>query len=331
MNENTNPEVNAEETATPAVEEVTQETENTLDTAVVEAETSDEATQDTETVDDTAEETEDTATEETISSDETSEETETDESDIAEEQSAKKKRFLQIPVIISICIVAAALLGCFIFTAFFLQEPEGVTWSTEVDGTPYYFEFENDGTLHVYFGTIEMTSTYQKSKSEDGNTITTGSNIGYFYGSAPATYTISGSRILGNQTLDCVYSEDYQFTLNQATREEIKLDVPEDFTPDEELLGSWTFSYFGYELMRTTFNADGTMTLEQIQNGITYNGVYTITNSTVNFTFFVSENTVVPIEYEVNGDELSFMGYNFVREGSDLANATADQLVIPQE
>lgn len=330
MNENINPEVNTEETAASAAEAISQEAENpapvTEDTAVVETETSDEATQEVETVEDTAEEAEDTATDEEKLVAEYSEETESDETDVVEEQPAKKKRFLQIPVIISVCIVAAALLGYFIFTAFFLQEPEGVTWSTEVDGTPYYFEFENDGTVHVYFGTIEMTSTYQKTKSDDGNTITTGANIGYFYGGAPATYTISGSRILGNQTLECVYSEDYQFTLYQDTRVETKLDVPEDFTPDEELLGSWSFSYFGYDLMKTTFNADGTMTLEQIQNGVTYNGVYTISDSKVNFTFFATENTVIPIEYSVNGDELSFMGYTFVRDGSELANATADQL-----
>ena len=348
MNEKTNPEVNTEETAAPALEEIAEEAVDTAaaeETKTAEAETFDESSAETETVEgnsaevteDTSDEAEDTADEEAENSLEASKEAETTEEDtiegdIAEEEPAKKKCPLQIPVIISICIVAAALLAYFIFTAFFLREPEGVTWSTEMDGTPYYFEFKNDGTLHVYLGSVEMTSTYQKSKTDDGNTITTDVNIGYFYGGAPATYTISGSRILGNQTLDCTYSEEYQFTLNQSKREKVKLDVPEDFTADEELLGSWVFNYFGYELMKTTFNADGTMTLEQIQNGVTYNGVYTITDSMVNFTFFLSENTVVPIEYSVDGDELSFMGYNFVREGSELANATADQLLtIPQE
>ncbi|MBQ9680009.1 MAG: hypothetical protein IJV48_04945 [Ruminococcus sp.] len=307
MNENITPEINEEEVA---------------DTVTSAEETVEEAV-------DEAEETVINAEEETALFDEATAEAE--ENAAADEKPAKKKRMLQIPVIISLCIVAAALLGYFVFTAFFLKEPEGVTWLSEIEETPYYFEFNNDGTYEAYVGSVEINGTFQKSKSEEGDTLTLGSNIGNFYANVPATYTISGSRLLGNQTLDCSYGEDYDFTLTQAKREKVDLDLPEDFTPDENLVGSWVFKYFGYDIFRVTFNENGSMSLEQVQDGLTYNGIYTISDSTVNFTYYVTDNMVTPIDYSVDGDSLTFMGYNFVREGSELAEATPDQqLMIPE-
>ena len=73
------------------------------------------------------------------------------------------------------------------------------------------------------------------------------------------------------------------------------------------------------------------MTLEQVQDGVKYNGIYTIEDSTVNFTYYVADNQVTQLDYKVDGDSLTFMGYNFVREGSALAEATPDQqLMIPE-
>lgn len=311
MNENITPDVNEEEVAdaVTSAEEAVEETVDETEEAVISTE------------------------EETPLSEETETEPEAEAEDnaVADDKPAKKKRMLQIPVIISLCIVVAALLGYFVFTAFFLKEPEGVTWLSEIEETPYYFEFNNDGTYKAYVGSVEINGTFQKSKSDEGDTLTVGSNIGNFYASVPATYTISGSRLLGNQTLDCSYGEGYDFTLTQAKREKVDLDLPEDFTPDENLIGSWVFKYYGYDIFRVTFNEDGSMSLEQVQDGLTYNGIYTISDSTVNFTYYVTENKVTPIDYAVDGDSLTFMGYNFVREGSELAEATPDQqLLIPE-
>ena len=320
MNENTNPEVTTEETAAPVPEEIEEVTEAAEENAV-------------ETAESAAEETEENAA---ASAEGMTDITEPSASapaeEAAEEQKKKKKGGLQVPVIISLCIVVAALLGYFVFTSFFLREPEGVTWSNEIEGATYYYEFKNDGTFNAYVGSIEINNSYQKSKGEDGNTITVNTNIGNFYGSSPATYSISGSRILGNQTMDCSYGEGYDFTLNQASRQEVKLELPEDFTPDEALLGTWVFKYMGYDIYKVTFEDNGGMKLEFVQDGITYNGVYTIEDGTVNFTYCVTENVAVPIEYKVvDNDNLTFMGYNFVREGSEAAAATADQQLIVSE
>lgn len=257
---------------------------------------------------------------------------ETAQDTLEENPAEKKKRGLQAPVIISLCIVVAALLGYFVFTGFFLKEPEGVTWSNEIEGATYYYEFKNDGSFDAYVGSVEIHSTYQKSKTEDGNTLTVGATIGDFYSGAPATYEITGSRLLGNQELTCKYNEEYQFTAKQFGKKDVKLELPEDFTPDEELLGTWLFKYMNYDIYKVTFNDDGAMVLEFVQDGIKYNGTYTISDGTINFTYFVAESFATPLEYSVDGDTLNFMGYTFVREGSAAAEATPDQqLITPTE
>ena len=132
--------------------------------------------------------------------------------------------------------------------------------------------------------------------------------------------------------MSCSYGEGYDFELNHASKNIVTLDLPENFTPDEELLGSWMFQYMGYDIYRVTFNEDGSMVLEFVQDGIKYNGIYTIDGTSLNFTYCVNENVVVPIEYSISDhDNLTFMGYNFVREGSEAAQATPDQVLLDSQ
>lgn len=248
-----------------------------------------------------------------------------------EEKTGKKKLFLQGPVIIACCIVLAAVIGFLAYMAFFLKEPENVTWSEVVNDMTYYYEFKPDGTFTGYLGSIEVSGSFQKADGEDGKTLAVSKTFGSFYQNATANYTISGSRLFGNQELTCSYSDEYTFTLNQSKREKDLLDLPEEFTPDEELIGSWVFKYMGYEIYKVTFNEDGSMVMEFVQDGYKYNGIYTIEDSTINFTYYTNESVVVPLDYSVNGDSLNFMGYGFVREGSEAEKATSDQqLLIPQ-
>lgn len=240
----------------------------------------------------------------------------------------KKKSFLQLPVIIACAIVLLAIIGFLAYMAFFLKEPENVTWSNTVDEVTYYYEFSSDGTFKGYLGSIEIAGSYQKTAGEEGQTITVDKTFGSFYQNMPATYSISGSRLFGNQEMTCTYSEDYQFTLKQGKREKKQLDLPEDFTADENLVGTWIFRYMNYDIYKVTFNNDGSMVLEFVQDGVKYNGVYTLEDSKINFTYYANDSTVVPIDYSVDGDILTFMGYAFVREGSD---ATPDQQVITQQ
>lgn len=324
INENINPEVTEEEIETAATEEVTEtveavaQTEETAEAEAVEA---------TEEVQETAE-TIETEAAEAVAEAEPAPVAET-EAVQEEAKPAKKKPFLQVPVIIALCLIVATLLGYFVFVGFFLKEPEGVTWSSEQDGATYYYEFKNDGTFQANIGSIEINSTYQKTKSADGNTITVGTNFGSFYANAPATYTISGSRLFGGQTLNGSYGEGYDFTLTQATKKIMMPDLPENFEANEDLVGTWIFKYMGYDIYKVTFGNNGSMILEFVQDGIKYNGTYTFDDTTINFTYCVAENVAVPVDYAiVDKDNLTFMGYNFVREGSAAAEATPDQQII---
>ena len=308
MSEKTNSELNTEETAAS----VSEDTENTVladnDEAIV-----------TEGAEQTV-----------LANTESTEET-TDNAVTEEEKPAKKKNVLQKPIIIACCIVLAAILGFLVYIAFFLKEPENITWTGDVNDTTFYYEFKSNGTFIGYLGSIEITGSFQKTNSEEGKTITVDKSCGNFYQGMPATYTISGSRLLGNQTMTCSYGEDMEFTLNQGKREKKTLDLPEDFTPEESLIGTWIFKYMNYDLYKVTFNNDGSVVLEFLQEGIKYNGIYTLDGSVINFTYYDTESRVVPIEYSVDGDYLTFMGYPFVREGSAAEQATSDQqALMPQ-
>ena len=323
MSEKTNPELNTEE-ATASVSEDTEKTELLADTeeAVVTDDTEKAAAAETDeaVVTDGAENTgsiDSVATEETA-----------DSAVTEEDKPEKKKAVLQKPIIIACCIVLVAILGFLAYMAFFLKEPENVTWSNDVNEVTYYYEFKTDGTFTGYLGSIEMTGSFQKTNGEDGKTITLDKSFGSFYQGAPATYSIKGSRLFGNQEMSCTYSEDYQFTLKQSKREKKLLELPENFSADENLVGTWIFKYMNYDIYKVTFNKDGSMLLEFIQDGIKYNGIYTIEGSTINFTYYVTDSTVVPIDYKIDGDAMTFMGYQFVREGSELEKATSDQQVL---
>ena len=307
MSEKTNPELNTEETAAS----VSEDTEKTVladnDEAIV------------------TDDTEKTVLADTPDNEETTDITAT------EEDQPKKKSGLQKPIIIACCIVLVAILGFLGYMAFFLKEPENVTWSNDVNDVTYYYEFKSDGTFTGYLGSIEMNGSFQKTNDENGKTITLDKSFGSFYQGAPAAYSIKGSRLFGNQEMSCSYSEEYEFTLKQSKRDKKMLDLPEDFTADEALVGSWIFKYMNYDIYKVTFNKDGSMVLEFLQDGVKYNGIYTIDGSTINFTYYVTDSTVVPIDYAVDGDYLTFMGYQFVREGSEAEKATSDQAnMIPQ-
>ena len=249
-------------------------------------------------------------------------------------KNADKKKFsLQKTVIISIAIVLVAVLGFFSYIAFFLREPDGgifgrnFLWTNEVDGDTYYYEFKDDGNLFINHGSIEIETKYQKEKTKDGNQLTVnypGGSLNAEFTSGAATYTISGSRIFGNQKMEGIYGDDETtaFTLEQTSERPAPLDLPEEFNKDDALIGTWVAqnAYMNLEY-KFMFNEDGSMKLQTIlydyDTTITYNGVYTIEDGVVNFTYCDKENDTVPFEYEVDGDFLYILNGVFTREGSD--------------
>ena len=329
----------AEETVEAADEAVEAAEETVEETAEEAAETAQEVTQTAEdAVDAAADTAEDTveATAEEITDDLADDESEQDA--VSEEitEPAKKKFPLQVPVIIALCLVAAALIGYFVYSAFFLREPEGVTWSTEIEGITYYLDFNTDNTFKAHIGSIEVDGTYHKSKnqpkqdltgatvdeSQKVDTISLDYQIAYFVPGYSAEYEITGSRILGNQVFHGTYGQGLDFTMQQAKWQKPDIEKPADLQIDENLVGTWVFNYSGEDIYKLTFDKDGNMSFKKFQEGTTYNGTYTISNGQINFTYVVADSTVVPLDYSLSGDILSCMNVNFVREGS---GATPDQ------
>ena len=232
----------------------------------------------------------------------------------------KKKHFIQLPVIISLCLVLLALIGYFTYTLFLLREPEGVLWSTDYDGVTYYYEFREDGIFKTYVGSVELTGTFEKAVESSEHYMTVSVDSGDFYGGQQAKYEITGSRVLNNQEMHVTYEDGKDFTLTQAKEKIGPLELPSDFTPDEALVDTWKFSYLGYEYCTVIFNEDGSMSISYPQNGVTYNGTYTIEDGNVNFTYYINENIVQPLAYSIDNDTLTFMDMPFVR-ASSLATA----------
>lgn len=334
------------EAADEAVESAEEKVEETVETAEETAETAQEVT---DTAEDTVEAAADTA-EDTI---EATAEGLTDAAgeiepaqEIASEEAAEpaKKKFpLQVPVIIALCLVAAALIGYFVYSAFFLREPEGVTWAAEIEGITYYLDFNTDNTFKAHIGSIEVDGTYHKSKNQPKqdltgatvdetqkvDTISLDFQIAYFVPGYAAEYEITGSRILGNQVFHGTYGQGLEFTMQQAKWQKPEIEKPADLQIDEDLVGTWVFNYSGEDIYKLTFDKDGNMSFTKFQEGTTYNGTYTISNGQINFTYVVADSTVVPLDYSLSGDILSCLNVNFVREGS---GATPDQpFAVPAE
>lgn len=258
------------------------------------------------------------------------------------EASGKKKPFIQIPVIISICIVAASLLAFFAYKYIFITEPEGVIWSyeSESDGIEYYFEFNDGKTFKANFGSFEVTTSYSKSTEDDGAgtlTITDPSmnmeKIGCFTLGEKVKYDISGLRISGNQKMALSFkgNDSEKIVLNQSGAWECPLEAPENFKEDENLTGLWINVFSSDNAKQTLeFNDDGTMTLTATYKyaggqytEITRYCTYTVEKNEINITWVGKEPVVHNTEFAIKDGVLYLEGSYFYR--SDNHPATPDQ------
>ncbi len=262
-----------------------------------------------------------------------------------EEPEAPKKKhpYIQIPVIISLCLVAASLLAFFAYKIFWIAEPEGVTWvwSSETDNVNWYFEFQDENVFKAYIGSFEITANYTKDKSDsDVNKLLVSADVPYaqsvgciFFG-AEINYKISGSRVAGSQEMVITYPDDpegQEFVLTQTEKSESGLALPEDFTADEELTGEWVNIYSTDDAKQTIiFNDDGSMILSEayeFANGnyteIRRNCTYTVENNELNITWIAEDTVVHQSEYVIKDGILTLDGASYYRADRD--TATPDQ------
>ncbi|MBQ6152287.1 MAG: hypothetical protein IJJ15_00855 [Ruminococcus sp.] len=303
--------VKAEETKEETVEDEEKETESEVRE---ESDTEDDKEAENESVEDTKED--------DIDDEDSNEEEE-------EETPKKKKSFiLQPPIIIAACILLGSLLGYFIFVSFFHHDPTGL-WKVEDDeGTTYYYEFNDDNTCKLSIGSLDNIGGYEYMRSAEGATITVNqisASTNYYIGLLEGSFNcqITGSRLFGNQKM-LLDQEGYTLELTQVRSKENHLTKPENFTPKEELLGSWEMEIPYYNIKDTfTFNKDGTMVFNLMDTTF-FNGTYTYDDENIYMTMYTTEESTSTLPYELNGDVLHILEADFIRVGAD--PATVDQL-----
>lgn len=244
----------------------------------------------------------------------------------------KKKHLVQVPIIISLVIVAVVALGFLVFKCFFDTSIVG-TWvqdnseasadeasetSDDGLGKPYYV-FNNDFTATVYVGTIKYAGEYTVETGEDG-TRTVTLNIPAANLQASFAYEVSGNIFTGRKLVFTNTYYDSSIELNSANCVIPDLDVDESFEPSDKITGKWIYSD-GYSEFSYEFRNDGTITLNQLDQLIV-DGVYTYTDDIITMKYYASDEATMEIAYSVDGDTMYINGYPYVREGS----ASADQL-----
>lgn len=259
-----------------------------------------------------------------------------------DETPAKKKKrrsYIQIPVLISLGIVVAALIGYFVYQAFFLHLPQGIIWTEDRDGITYYYEFTDDNMFKIVYASYEEAVSYQEV-TEGGEDVI---RLHYPDGTVDLTCYMSGARIRkdqkitlttdkGNDVIDAVQTD----CITPA------LELPAEVHTDSKLIGSWEFVPYNGLIYRMTFTEDGSMRFEIITEYDDYryvqanNVTYTVSDGVVSYTFASlteDEETgkqkvnydVISSEYLVEGEHMIFKNFSdmvFTRVKTD---ATPDE------
>lgn len=249
------------------------------------------------------------ATEETVY-----QEADNDLSDTADAQPQKKKRLLQFPIIISIIIVAVAVISLLVYKGFFDKSLTG-SWATKVqaesatadeatndesDEELQYWVFDNDGKLKVSMGSVYYVYNYETSVSEEGENQLMVS----FNGSESVfTYKIEGNFFIGKKlTLSNSYgAEDIKLESKSYKEPDLKHD--DNFKPNDKLIGTWSYNN-GFSQMSYTFNEDGTMQMNQMDM-IFVDGVYTYTDNTIEIKYLTNTESYMDLSYTVEENGLN--------------------------
>lgn len=261
--------------------------------------------------------------------------------DLEEKPKKKKSTYLQIPVIISICLVIASLLGYFTYKSVLIKEPEGVIWEwVSDDDTVWYYEFKEDNIVKIYSASYEITSDYIKDK-DSGKTnklslpFPTQLQLGCFVLDEEIDYSVSGIRIAGDQRMTISYSisgEDHEYELSQVSERENVLDLPEDFSADEDLLGEWT-NYASSNGVQYTlaFYDDGSCKLNTIYDfddgthtEICRNNIYTVDSGELHITYMTDDTNVESYQYSVK-DDILYLDGTPIYYRTDSSPSTPDQ------
>lgn len=247
-----------------------------------------------------------------------------------EQPSAKKKHFIQVPIIISLVIVAVAALGLFIFKGFFNTSVVGTWMYTEVSSADEasassedisidrYYIFEDDGTLSMVIGTITQKCDYKITYDEENTMF-----VNMIFDAA-TTYTyecnISGNMFTGRK-LSLVNSEyNQQLDLESAKYKTPEIEHDKDFAPKEELLGKWVYDD-GFYTFSFEFNEDGSAQYSEYGTTIA-DGYYTYTDTEFTFIYYSYKREEMERSYEIVDGSLIVDG---IMQFTKQSEASADE------
>ncbi len=255
-----------------------------------------------------------------------------------EKISAKKKGFINPPIIISAVIVAVFALTLLVVKGFFDTSVIG-NWYFE-DTVQYSssssddevvsikvnrgFEFESNNVVKLREGTFTTLGAYSLQQDDSGN-----NTISLYIPMASGTplqgtfnYSVSGNIFTGRTfviTSTSSTSESAQLELKSGTVEEPQLVRSTEFTPNKELLGKWVFSNGLYNISFEFFE-DGTAQSIQDDTYI-YDYLYDCSeDGYINRIYYTIEQIEDQLVYSIDGDTLTLNGLEFIKETTSTAD-----------
>ena len=253
---------------------------------------------------------------------------------LSAEAPPKKSPVLQRTILISLAIVAAAILVTVVCRLFFFNgalntdffgNSKATVWhyteandSTADEATDYDYNLTFDnGRLTVDVGTMQIVGSYTiKHITEDdaavikdgdskiGTSMMVIENTIKFDGRY--TYDVSGNMFTGKtMTLQNLSNEKKVFEFDSDAAEMPKIEQNGDFKKDEKLIGNWEYvdelGSINYE-----FTDDGyfTRTDKLVDMIETVNGTYTCKDGIFNYTMDFGGLNVVSRRYEFKDDSL---------------------------
>lgn len=212
----------------------------------------------------------------------------------------KKKSPVMPCIIISVCILLAAVIAGVVFLLFFNTSVTGayIIEGSDTEGVVQtYFILEENGILTQRAGSIELEGTYEITTEDNVSKITF--DIPANYVNVTYNYTLEGNKLTGMKIL---MSDDSGSTMTfvPVTYEETVVEPIEGAQLDSKLIGTWEDTA-GYGLVYT-FNEDNTLVMSG--NGMNIYCVYSAENDTVDIRYQSADVVDNSAAYSFDGDLL---------------------------
>lgn len=255
--------------------------------------------------------------------------TETSE-DCQSEKPAKKKRLIQVPIIVSAIILIVVAICFLVFRCFFNTSIVGV-WTTaetststadeasqETETVETYLVFEGDGTVYLAIGTMKMEGTYSVETNEEGTRVVNCSIPNALEGEYE--FNVNGNEFSGRSLIlsDPTYGQEWAYKSTKRVIPEVKVD--DDFKASDKLTGNWIYDD-GYYMFSYDFKADGTISINQ-SDVLFVDGVYNYSDDVITVRYYTDTERTMEISYQFNNDVLYMDGIPYTLEG---AESTSDQ------